>query len=65
MVDKIKIGDTVNVSINNAQVTLAHRAEVLHIPGATGDSWHFRNLDTLELLYVSEGCTITLKNKMG
>lgn len=58
MEDKIKVGDTVSVNINNAKITLCHRAMVLYIPGATGDSWRFRNLDTLELIYISEGFTI-------
>jgi len=57
--DGLKIGDTVRVDFNGAQMTLAYRAEILAIPAATGDSWVFRNLDSDELHYVSEGCTIT------
>lgn len=57
--EKLEIGDIVKVDCNNAQITLAFKAEVLHIPGATGDSWRFLNLLTNELIYVSEGITIT------
>ncbi len=55
----IKEGDKVIVNFNGAQITLCHEAEVLYVPCATGDSWHFRDLKTGELHYVSEGCTIT------
>lgn len=55
----IEIGDTVRVDFNGAQLTLCFRAEVLHKPQATGESWQFRNLDTGAIHYVSEGCTIT------
>ena len=56
----INIGDIVNVSFNNSQYTLCMRAMVLYKPFATGDSWHFKDMDTGKLHYVSEGCTITL-----
>lgn len=55
----IAVGDVVRVDFNNAPLTLCHRAEVLYVPCATGDSWHFRNLDTGAIHYVSEGCTVT------
>lgn len=58
---EIKVGDTVRVDFNGAQMTLCHRAEVLYVPCATGDSWIFRDTDTNNLHYVSEGCTITKK----
>jgi len=57
--NNIATGDIVTVNFNGSQSTLCKRAEVLHIPAATGDSWHFRDLDTNQLHYVSEGCTIT------
>lgn len=56
---RINTSDIVHVDFNNAQVTLCSRAEVLYMPGATGDSWHFRDCKTGEIHYVSEGCTIT------
>ncbi len=56
---KIEKGDIVRVDFNGAQLTLCHRAEVLYVPEATGDSWIFRNTDTEEIHHVSEGCTIT------
>ena len=59
----IEIGDTVRVDFNTAQLTHAHRAKVLGIPCATGDSWIFENLDTGTISYVSEGCTISLLEK--
>ncbi len=58
--NEIKIGDMVSVNFNNAQITLCKNAEVLHIPCDTGDSWQFRDVDTNEIHYISEGCTITL-----
>ena len=54
--NKINIGDTVMVNFNNVKMTLVRRAEVLHIPCATGDSWVFKENEVL--YYVSEPCTI-------
>jgi hypothetical protein len=59
MINKIKEGDFVSVNFNNAQITLTSRAEVIHIPNATGDSWIFEDSKTEKVYYVSEGCTIT------
>lgn len=56
---KLKIGDFVHVDFNNAQTTLSHKAELLCIPCATGDSWIFRDVATNQIHYVSEGCTVT------
>lgn len=56
---KINVGDLVCVNFNTAQYTLCSRAEVLYIPGGTGDSWHFRDTSNDTIHYVSEGCTIT------
>ena len=61
--EAIKEGDIVHVDFNNAQFTLCKRAEVLYTPSATGDSWHFKDVDTGKIHYVSEGCTITLIDK--
>lgn len=60
MKDFIKAGDFVHVDFNNAQITLCHKAEVLYVPTATGDSWVFKDCETNKIHYVSEGCTITL-----
>lgn len=54
---QIEEGDVVRVDFNNAQTTLCHRAQVVRKPQTTG----FVNLDTKDLYYVSEGCTITKK----
>lgn len=59
MANKIEKGDIVQVSFNGAQITLCHRAEVLNVPAATGESWIFGDKDTGALHYVSEGCTVT------
>ena len=56
----MRVGDTVRVDFKGAQATLAHRAEVVGMPRATGDSWIFADLSTGDLHYVSEGCTVTL-----
>lgn len=58
--NRLEIGDIVNVNINNAQITVLSKAEILHIPCATGDSWIFKNVDDdNSSIYISEGCTIT------
>ena len=60
---KVEIDDIVRVNFNNSQFTLCKQARVLGLPQATGDSWRLFDLDTQELHYVSEGCTITLIEK--
>ena len=59
----IEVGDIVHVDFNNAQYTLCKKAKVLHLPSATGDSWHFLRLEDNALFYVSEGCTVKLIEK--
>lgn len=61
--ERIEVGDLVSVNFNGAQMTLTTDAEVLYTPQATGDSWVFKDRNTLAVHYVSEGCTITLKLK--
>ena len=61
----INEGDLVSVTFNGAQSTLCHRAQVVSKPQATGDSWIFVDLDTKDLHYVSEGCTVTKKHQEG
>jgi hypothetical protein len=56
----IKEGDIVAVDFNGAQYTLCRSAIVEYIPCATGDSWVFKDTETGEVHYVSEGCTVTL-----
>ena len=60
MKTEIQIGDFVVVNFNNAQHTLSSKAEVLYMPCQAGDHWHFRDAETGQLHYVSEGCTLTL-----
>lgn len=57
----IKIGDTVKVNFNNAQTTLCSSAEVILMPCAPWDNWVFKDLQTGDVHYVGEGCTITKK----
>ena len=57
--NKLEIGDVVSVNFNNAQYTLAARAEVIYMPCSTGDGWIFKDLDNGKTHYVSEGCTVT------
>ena len=59
--DKIKEGDEVHVDFNGAQMTLCHYATVLSVPCTAIDLWIFKNNQTGEIHYVSEGCTITHK----
>jgi len=56
--NKIIEGDIISVSFHSIQLTLIDHAEVLHIPNATGDSWQFKDTDTGDIYYISEGCTI-------
>ena len=56
---KIEEGDVVSVNFNAAQLTLSHRAEGIHVPCATGDSWVFRDCETGAIHHVSEGCTVS------
>jgi hypothetical protein len=60
---KIEIGDIVTVNFHGAQITLCHRAEVIYIPCATGDSWIFLDRETGVLHHVSEGCTVSTWRK--
>ena len=57
--NKIQVGDMVHVDFNNAKYTLCHRATVMSMPCATGDSWVFCDSDTGQIHYVSEGCTVS------
>jgi len=50
MTDKIQIGDKVNVFFEN--IDAEFDLEVLHIPVATGDSWHLRT-ENGTLIYVN------------
>jgi nicotinamidase-related amidase len=59
MRDYIKEDDTVRIDFHGAQTTLCVKATVLHVPIATGDSWIFRDQNTSQIHYISEGCTIT------
>ena len=57
----IRENDIVTVNFHNVQMTLCKQAKVLHIPCATGDSWHLEDLDTGIVFYISEGCTVSKK----
>lgn len=57
--------DIVSVNFHVSRWTICHRAKVLHVPCAIGDSWHFEDLDTGDIHYVSEGCTITKRRSNG
>jgi hypothetical protein len=59
MKDRIEVGDIVHVDFNCSQYTLSHEAEVLYKPLGIGDSWHFKDIKTGQIHYVSEGCTIS------
>lgn len=56
--NEIQEGDIVIVNFHNLQMTLCN-AKVLHVPCATGDSWHLEDVDTGDIHYISEPCTIT------
>lgn len=57
--DEIKEGNIVTVNFNNIEVTWCAKARVLHVPCATGDSWHLKDIETGVIHYISEGCTIS------
>jgi len=58
---QIRVGDTVAVNFNSAQVTLSDCATVLFTPSGPGDCWAFKDDATGYVHYVSEGCTISKK----
>jgi hypothetical protein len=58
---KIIEGDIVLVNFHNIGWTLSGRAKVLNVPRATGESWHIKDLETGDIHYISEGCTVTKK----
>ena len=58
----IKIGDIVSVNFYCVGVTLTSRAEVVYIPKRPGDGWVFKDANTGQVHYVSEGCTISPLN---
>lgn len=58
----IKVGDIVTVNFNGSQLTLCFEAEVLYVPCASGDSWHFLDKHSGDIHYVSEGCTVTKRS---
>ena len=58
---KIEEGDVVWVTQMGEM--LCEEARVDWVPCATGDSWHFYNLITGQVIYVSDGCTVGLINK--
>ena len=60
---RIEVGDIVHVDFNNSKFTLCSQARVEGIPVATGDSWIFNDLESNNLYYVSEGCTVSLVEK--
>ena len=59
MNNEINEKDIVIVNFNNCRHTLVSRGEVLHVPCATGDSWHIRDLENGTIHYISEGCTVS------
>lgn len=59
MNEPIKVGDIVIVNFHNCGFTLSSNATVLGRPCATGDSWIFKDNDSMDIHYVSEPCTIT------
>lgn len=61
--NQIENGDEVNVNMNAAAMTLISNAEVLHVPCAEGDSWHFKDLNHGNIIYTSERVTVTLLKK--
>ena len=57
--NRIEVGDVVSVNFHNIQFTLCFRAKVEYVPCSMCDGWIFRDVNTNEIHYVSEGCTIT------
>lgn len=56
-------GDIVRVTFYNANITLARKAEVLHVPQKAGESWIIKDTEDNNIHYINEGCTITKTNK--
>lgn len=63
---EIEIGDIVAVNFNNSQYTLCSKAEVIWHPinlPLGQDAWVVKNLETEQLHYIYEPCTISLIRK--
>ena len=61
--DKIEVGDIIRVNLNSVGITLCREAMVISTPCVPGDSWIIKDINTNELHYISETCTITLIKK--
>ena len=59
----IEEGDIVQVDFNGAQITLCRTAEVIHKPNIIGVAWVFKAVDTGFTYHVTEGCTISRKDR--
>ena len=61
--NKIEVGDMVQVNMDAAGMNFIRGdAEVLHVPQATGDSWHFKTSEGV-IIYTNEPITIYLRSK--
>lgn len=63
MCNFIKIGDRVQVEFNGSKTTLCINAEVIYMPLSPGDSWIFKGHDTGFTYHVSEGCTVSRRDR--
>lgn len=63
----IEPGDLVAIDFCAAGFTLTRGARVLSVPTQPGEAWVFRDEHTpsKKILYITEGCTITLMKKGG
>ena len=56
---QIQEGDIVKVKYYSQMWTLTDNGKVLNVPVSTDDSWIIEDMDTGDIHYISEGCTIT------
>lgn len=59
----IRENDIVSVYFTSIQYALVKRGIVHHVPCNVGDSWHIEDLNTGDIIYISEGCTVIKKKE--
>lgn len=59
MKSKLELTDVVSVNFHGSKFTLCRKAILIKFPVGVGDSWVFKDVDTNQIHYISEGCTVT------
>ena len=59
MKHKLELTDVVSVNFHRSKFTLCRKAILIKFPTTAGDNWIFKDVDTNQIHYISEGCTVT------